>query len=158
MLGAVVRPAGMLDVGPVCDLAREWVAGNETIGLSAPSEATLTAVVGQCFFVAERGAILVGFLWGQVKTDTSHAAVVPAGHAYLEIEDLYVTPEWRSSGIGRELVETAAAWARRTGVRFMVAYSSTRAVDRVLRFYRTCGFESWSVQVFRDLDRRDGAT
>jgi GNAT superfamily N-acetyltransferase len=157
MVDTVVRPAETHDVCAVRELAEEWVARKETIGLAAPSEAVLAAVVGQCFFVAEKGAVVVGFVWGQVKTDASHAAVVPASQPYLEIEDLYVTPESRSSGIGRDLVETAAAWAWRAGVRFVVAYSSTRAVDRVLHFYRTCGFESWSVQVFRDLDGGDGA-
>jgi len=45
------------------------------------------------------------------------------------------------------------AWARRSGAGFLTAYSSTRAVDRVLKFYRGNGFEGWFVQLYRDLSK-----
>jgi GNAT superfamily N-acetyltransferase len=69
----------------------------------------------------------------------------------VEIEDLYVTREYRSGGIGARLIDAIADWSTLHRVRYVSAYSSSRNVDAILRFYRSCGFESWSVQVFRDL-------
>ncbi|MGD0388185.1 MAG: GNAT family N-acetyltransferase [Tepidisphaeraceae bacterium] len=151
-LPTVIRAATAEDVPRVRWLAEQWVRDGETIGLRPISPEVLEKFVGGCFFVAERNGQIVGFACGRGKiNDGAVSAVVGNGQRYLEIEDVYVLPANRSDGIGAQLVEGVARWARQEGVRYLLAYSSTREVDRVLNFYRSSGFKSWSVQMFRDL-------
>ncbi len=152
----MIRPAESRDLEGVRRFAEAWAASGETRGYEAPSESLLRGLLGGCFFVAEAGGELVGYLYGQTRRDTLHTAVVPATADYLEIEDVFVVQEWRSQGIGHELVERTKGWAVRRGIRYILLYSASRRVDRILRFYRACGFESWAVQLFLDLDRGGG--
>jgi len=151
-LPTVIRAATAEDVPRVRWLAEQWARDGETIGLGAVSADLLEQSVGGCFFVAERNGQVVGFVCARAKNnDGAVSAVVEKGGRYLEVEDVYVLPANRSGGIGAQLVEAVARWARQEGVRYLLAYSSTREVDRVLNFYRSSGFKSWSVQMFRDL-------
>ncbi len=143
-----IRPAEARDLPAVQRFSRDWAAGGETLGYEAPSEALLNGVLGGCFFVAEADGALVGYLYGQTRRDALHTAVVPATADYLEIEDVFVAPEWRSQAVGHELVARAQAWAAERGIRHILVYTATRQTDRILRFYRDCGFESWAVQLF----------
>jgi len=151
-LTTVIRAATAEDVPRVRWLAEQWARDGETIGLGAISAELLEKFVGGCFFVAERNGQVIGFVCARAKTnDGAVSAVVGDAERYLEIEDVYVLPANRSGGIGAQLVENVARWARQEGLRYLLAYSSTREVDRVLNFYRSSGFKSWSVQMFRDL-------
>ncbi len=95
---------------------------------------------------------MVGFVYARIKrNDGDVSAVIEDCQRYLEIEDLYVTPPHRSTDIGAQLIDAVADWAEKESIRYVTAYSATRDIDRVLRFYRSCGLESWSVQMFRDL-------
>ncbi len=156
--GHRIRPAESGDVDAVRRFAEEWAASGGTLGYEAPSEALLRGVLGGCFFVAESGDGPIGYLYGQTRRDALHTAVVRAAADYLEIEDLYVAAEWRSRGLGREQGEAAQAWAAAQRIRYILVYSASRPVDPILGFYRRCGFESWAVQLYLDLDHPTDAT
>jgi len=146
-----IRQATPADVPEVRHLQVDWAAEHITRGYAPNDLGELTARVGGCFFVAAAGRDLVGFVLGDVRHDRAASVVVPPGDRYVEIADLYVAPAYRSAGVGRRLVDTAAEWARGEGISVLVAYSATRDLDRVLQFYRSAGFEGWAVQVYRDL-------
>jgi ribosomal protein S18 acetylase RimI-like enzyme len=149
-----IRSASVEDVDVVHELEVRWAAEGVTLAYSPATTSALSSYVGECFFVAEHAGATIGFVVGQTKTEAgSNQAVVPKGERYLEVLDLYVLPEHRSSGVGRTLMDTAAAWAKQKGIRYILVYSATKDVDRILRFYRSCGFQSWFVQLFRDLGR-----
>jgi len=151
-LPTVIRAATAQDVPRVRWLAEQWARDGETLGLQAISEDLLEQFVGGCFFVAERNGQVVGFACARGKTNHGAvSAVVGNGQRYLEIEDVYVLPANRSDGIGAQLIDAVTGWAKQQGVRYLLAHSSTRDVDRVLNFYRDSGFKSWSVQMYRDL-------
>ena len=151
-MASIIRAATVEDLPHVRRLQEQWATDGETIGFQATPTDLLAAVVGGCFFVATEQGDVVGFVYARAKHNDGAMSAVFADRAqYLEIEDLYVVPNQRSAGIGARLVQSAADWAEQHRIRYLSAYSSTRDVDRVLRFYRACGFESWFVQVFRDL-------
>lgn len=59
---------------------------------------------------------------------------------YLEIENMGVTPAYRSKGIGRQLIQTCKDWAKAQGFQklFVNTYiMNTKAFD----FYKKNGFE-----------------
>jgi GNAT superfamily N-acetyltransferase len=156
MMTPEIRAATADDLPQVRKLEEQWACDDETIGFQATPSDLLKQFVGGCFFVAVLDTEIIGFVYCSVKRNTgSMSAVFPNGERYLEIEDLYVAPPNRSGGLGHQLINVVSEWAKKERIRYLSAYSSTRDVDRILRFYRSCGFTSWFVQMIRDLNETD---
>jgi GNAT superfamily N-acetyltransferase len=149
----LVRAASLADVPEVRCLEEEWLRSGDIIGMVPTPVDALERSVGGCFLVAEQAGGLVGFLLGHCrKNDGAMSAVMPGGVRYLDVEALYVAPAHRSAGIGAALMDAATAWASQQGIAHLSVFTATRNVEAVLRFYRSHGFESWGVQLVRDLD------
>ncbi|AFH62621.2 GCN5 family acetyltransferase [Paenibacillus mucilaginosus K02] len=70
------------------------------------------------------------------------SASLYAGGAFGIIQELYVRPAYRSHGLGRQLIEVAAAYAAAVGwKRLEVCTPPLPAFDRSLEFYKREGFE-----------------
>ncbi len=145
-----IRPAVESDLPDVMALGQKWARSGETLGFQASDEVLLRGALGGCFYVAEAEAGLLGFVWGKLGSAPKYAAVVPAGEEYLELEDLYVVPEARCEGIGRGLLDASIAWSR-SRTRYVLGFTSTKELDRVLRFYGRSGLRPWGVQLVMDL-------
>jgi ribosomal protein S18 acetylase RimI-like enzyme len=134
--------------------ARLWVRSAEehtlydTVYATAPDAekvmrrflADLSSSSHSCLFIAEKGAEVIGFLSGELREGSP--AFEPK--TWAAIEDIYVVPEHRSSGIGHALFEECRKWAERKGaegVSLQVAASNTRA----RKFYEELGFREVSV-------------
>ena len=102
--------------------------------------ADLSSSSHSCLFVAESGGEVVGFLSGELREGSP--AFSPK--TWAAVEDVYVVPELRSLGIGRDLFEAFQEWAHRkgaTGVSLQVAAGNRRARE----FYDRLGFREVSV-------------
>ena len=66
-----------------------------------------------CSFVAVRGAEVIGFLEGRLRSHADGCATSPVGY----LEGWYVCPAHRRQGVGRDLVAAFEAWARERGCR-----------------------------------------
>jgi GNAT superfamily N-acetyltransferase len=83
---------------------------------------------------------VVGFLSGELREGSP--AFQPK--TWAAVEDVYVTPDHRSSGIGHALFEACQEWARErgaNGVSLQVAADNTRG----RKFYQELGFREVSV-------------
>jgi GNAT superfamily N-acetyltransferase len=105
-------------------------------------EAEIQAALGDpavgALIVAEAGEGVVGVL----SASWQRALHVPG--RYATIQDLWVDREWRSRGVGAELVEALAALAAAQGVaRIEVGLprESFEAIRATERFYLSSGFE-----------------
>ena len=67
-------------------------------------------------------------------------AVRPLDDEACEMKRLYLRPSSRGTGTGRELVETAVAWARRRGYHVMKLDTVPGKMDAAIRLYRSLGF------------------
>ena len=143
-----VREATTADLDRVHRLQVEWAEEDITYGYVADSRENLSCKLGPYFLVAELDGSFVGHAYGSIMVSEG-LAVIPARERYLEIEDLYVRPSFRNRGIGSQLLRELLQAAREGGIERFSVYSSTKDVDRILRFYRGHGFESWFVQLFR---------
>jgi ribosomal protein S18 acetylase RimI-like enzyme len=102
--------------------------------------ADLSADSYSCLFVAEKDGEMIGFLSGELREGS------PAfeSRTWAAVEDVYVVPEHRSSGVGRALFEECQTWAqekRANGVSLQVAADNARA----RKFYEELGFREVSV-------------
>ena len=143
-----IRAATAGDLDGVHQLQIEWSEEAITHGYVADSRENLSKKLGRYFLVAEVDGSVVGHVYGSASVSEG-LAVIPARERYLEIEDIYVTPKFRDKGIGSLLIDELLQAAREDGIETFSVYSSTKDVDRILRFYRSHGFESWYVQLFR---------
>jgi len=91
------------------------------------------------FFVAEVAGQVVGFVsihaqwWDKRLGETG------------EIHEICVHPRWKGKGVGRRLIETAIAYARRRGRRYVSLWVGERNWH-ARRWYRSLGFEECGVQ------------
>lgn len=108
------------------------------------------AALGPYLLVAESDGEVVGFISGSIHSSEG-MAVIPEGESYLEIDDLYVSPEFRRRGVGSGLITQILGRAKERGVAYALLYSASKDIRSILRFYERHGFQSWYVQMFREL-------
>ena len=82
------------------------------------------------FFVAESNGAIVGY---------KMLLLQPSHHGAAQMNDLAVHKATRRSGVGRTLVDAAAAWARERGLRAVWSSPNGNAKDTI-DFYLSVGF------------------
>lgn len=141
--GAGLREATVADAGAVAGAVEVLL---RELGGSCPPRQQLAAAAEELLADRARGLAFLaeanGEVVGVLAASWQHAIHVPG--RYATIQDLWVEPEWRSRGVGRELVEALAAACREQGVfRLEVGLprESFAATARTEGFYRRAGFE-----------------
>jgi GNAT superfamily N-acetyltransferase len=101
-------------------------------------------------WVAQHGSALVAYLILDVVADAAH------------IEQVSVDPRYSRRGIGRQLIDTAAGWARVHGLRSLTLTTFER-VPWNAPYYRRLGFavvhedeQTRELRAIRDLERAHG--
>ena len=126
----LVRPGVLDDLAVLSDLFRRASlanSGNVAALLAHPEVLQLTDEgirAGRTRVARWVGGEIVGF-----------ATTVRAGQV-LELEDLFVDPDWMRRGVGHRLVRDAVAFARREDVQRIEVTANPHA----LAFYETVGF------------------
>ncbi len=153
----VIRPGRREDAAAAAALwmrSAEEHTGYDAVYATSPDAekimrrflADLSSSAHSCLYVAElpdgtgEAAEVVGFLSGEIREGSP--AFSPK--TWAAVEDIYVTHEHRSQGLGRALVDACAEWARERGadgVSLQVAAGNGRA----RKFYDTLGFREVSV-------------
>ena len=75
-----------------------------------------------------------------VCTASFQVAIRTAGR-YVTLQEMYVEPDWRSSGVGRAVIDFALQHAVASGCQ-VAELGTPRAGDRQIRFYESAGFEN----------------
>lgn len=147
----LVRQAVESDIPAILRLQHNWFLEESIHGYLPDTSDQIAAMLGPLFFIAEEDNRLVGFISGSIH-ESQGLAVIPKGKIYLEIENVYVIPQSRSSGIGGTLVDRILAQARQQEIPYVLVYSATKDIHAILKFYESHGFQSWYVQMFQKLD------
>ena len=140
MTDILIRECTSADIEKVMELDRDWAAEDSTYGYVAESAEGFADRLGTYFLVTEVQDSIVGFAYGSVRVSEG-MAVLPAGQTYFEVDAIYVTTEYRNSGIGGMLLNGLLEAARHNGIERSLIYSATKDLDRILRFYRRHGFK-----------------
>jgi GNAT superfamily N-acetyltransferase len=105
------------------------------IDLATSSHAFLLVAVTQ-----DREERVIGFISGELREGSP--AFSPK--TWVSVDDIFVTPEYRSLGVGKALFESARSWAKErgaSGISLQVAVAN----ERGRRFYQNLGFREVSV-------------
>ena len=147
MTEPLIRLAEVRDVNEVTRLQAEWAEENITYGQTPASAQEIAGKLGPFFYVALSDSRISGFVYGTERVSEG-LAVIPKGERYLEIDELYVRPEFRNRGLGGTLMEALVRAARDRGIERFKAYSASKEFDRILAFYRRHGFRPWYAEMF----------
>ncbi len=143
-----VRKANENDVLIVAKLSELWVSECFTYGLAANTEELLRRNIGDYFWVAEINSEVVGYITGSVH-ESDGLAVIEKGELYLEVDEVYVHPEYRSGNIGHLMVDKLLQTAEGNGITRSIVYSASKQWQKIVGFYEKLGFKMWFVQMYR---------
>ncbi|HKO38136.1 MAG TPA: GNAT family N-acetyltransferase [Solirubrobacterales bacterium] len=151
---ATVREAGDADVGEVATAVESLLV---ELGGRRPERSELEAEVRALLDDPEGGSVLIaeadGKIVGVLSASWQRAIHVPG--VYATIQDLWVDEDWRSRGVGAELVEAIASQARDRGVSRLevgLPRETFAAIASTESFYRRNGFEQLGPRMRRLLD------
>jgi len=145
--GVEIRACTKDDLVEVAGLFQAWQDEESVWGLRAEPVERLRGRMGEFFLVARVDAKPAGFAIG--KVDTERFCIFPEGSPYLEIEDVYVAPDFRNRGIGTALVESLLGAATAKGISRFHVYSASKHWKQSAKFYERFGFRVWAFQMFR---------
>ena len=146
-----IRKCTENDIHFVSSLEKQWVEADITYGCVPSGEEWFRSHLGPYFLLAEDQGTVVGFIVASKHQVSEDTAIMSAGTEYVEIDSIYTTPSHRGMGIGSILLERICEQARKDGIRKAQAYSATKDIHSIIRFYERHGFRSWHIQMFRDL-------
>ena len=136
----------LLDV--LIRLSADWEAENSCYGYRKNEKADIE---GNRIFVAKDGENVVGYLLGNIERSERSTSIMPDGTPLFEVEELYVTPEYRSKGIGKMLFSRAEAVVQKDAD-FIMLSTATKTWKAVFHFYLDeLGMEFWSARLFKKI-------
>lgn len=135
----------------VAKLQKQWETEAITYGFVADSEAEILTYDKEYFYIAFDGETAVGYVTGEVKANNkdNYMNVFPMDTKYLQVYDLYISPAYRSKGIGAELITVVEEKAKRNGIEHIFLSSATIDAEAVRRFYEKNGFKIWTTTFFK---------
>jgi ribosomal protein S18 acetylase RimI-like enzyme len=146
----LIRRANKTDVSIIHQLQNQLFEEESIYGFAPDSIKEINKSINHYLLVVEIKNEVIGFISGVIKISEG-LAVIPEGESYLEIENLYVVPQFRKQGIGGKLVDELLAEAKRNKIAYASLYSATKDVHGILKFYERHNFQSWYIQMFRKL-------
>ena len=149
----LIRLASLKDLDAVATLEQNWTLEDAIVGFQANGVQGFVnhvTEVDKSIWVAEAQNDVVGYVTASIHR-SSQLAVVPIDEWYIEIDDLYVSPEFRSASLGSRMVETVLDFARAQNIKYASVFSASSRVADIMRFYQNQRFEPWGIQFYRRL-------
>ncbi len=151
MENVCIRECTRDDIDEVYQLDVQWAREDITHGFISSAREEFINWLDQArsyFLVADIDGCIVGYTNGSVHASKG-LAVIPEGEQYLEIDNIYVKPEFRNKYVGGKLIDSLLQVAEHNGIKRFLVHSATKDIDRILSFYRSHGFETWYIQMFK---------
>lgn len=129
-------------------LSREWENENSCRGYRENNRADLE---GRRFFTARENGRLIAYLFGAICHEEEGNSVLEKSTPFFELDELYVVPDRRSQGIGRELFSFAEK-ALGGETEWILLSTATKDWKKILHFYLDeLGMDFWSARLFKKI-------
>ena len=132
-------------------LSQDWEAEKSCYGYRANGR---DDIEGNRIFTAEENGEIIGYLFGHRFKSENMRSIMPEGSDCFEVEELYIIPSRRSSGIGRKLFEFAGSTVC-SKAEYIVLSTATKNWKAIFHFYLDeLGMEFWSARLFKRIDNK----
>lgn len=148
MNNIIIRKANRADLIKIQSLSVEWSDENITYGYSATS---LEELEKYRVWVAEVNEIIVGYLGGYTYVSTNMKSVMSLGTTCFEIEELYVSKQYRSLKIGSLLYDTMLKELINENIMYITLVAANRNTKQLLDFYASKDMNVFSTRLFRQI-------
>lgn len=135
----------------VSTLQKQWEIEGITYGFIADSKDEILAYNRDYFYVALDGETVIGYVTGEAKTNdkNNYMNVFLLNTKYLQVNDLYIAPDYRNKNIGAELLNMVEQKAKNNRVKHIFLSSATMDAESVRRFYEKNGFKIWTTTFYK---------
>lgn len=138
-------------VKAIANLQKQWESEAITYGFIADSDDDILAYNRDYFYIALDGENVIGYVTGEVKVNDkdNYMNVFPLNTEYLQVNDLYIVPTYRSKSIGAEFLTIVEEKSKANGVEHIFLSSATIDAEAVRRFYEKNCFKIWTTMFFK---------
>ena len=127
-------------------LSEEWEKEGSCYGYRKNEKADID---GNRIFLACAGTTIIGYLFGHTEKAEKASSIMQDGTPYFEVEEIYVRPEYRSGGIGKQLFDCAEK-AVADDADFLMLCTATKNWKAIFHFYiDELGMNFWSARLFK---------
>ena len=108
-------------------------------------------IEGNRIFIAEDGGQIIGYLFGNHVNSKNSSSIMPEGTPCFEVEELYIIPSRRNSGIGSALFRFVEEQVK-DRAEYLLLSTATKNYRAILHFYiDEVGMQFWSARLFKKL-------
>ena len=132
-------------------LQQEWQAENITYGVVAGTINQISEAMTPYCLIAKDGDKIIGYLMAELRSDNEYC-IFPNGVSFIDVTDLFVTEQYRSRGIGKELLVQCERMARDNGTKHVLLSSATKDAETIRRFYTSNGYTIWTTQFYKNIE------
>lgn len=118
------------EITDLIKLSKMWEEEDCTFGLIGNTKDD----IHEPLYVAYDDDKLIGYIMGKYFIEDEKRSYVEIGDKCFEVEELYVIPNYRSRGIGRNLFSLIEKEVKEN-VKYIVLATSTKDYKKTLKFY-----------------------
>lgn len=108
-------------------------------------------IEGRRVFTAEKDDELIGYLFGVYEVFPHTASILLEGTPVFELEELFVRPEFRNRGVGKQLFEYAES-AVKDNAEYLMLSTAAKNWKAILHFYLDeLGMEFWNARLYKKI-------
>ena len=151
MENALIRKCTHNDIDAILQLDREWYEENIAYDFFFINREEYIAYLEHSpsyFWVAEIDGCVIGYINASTHVN-KNIRVISQKETYLEIENIYVSKEFRNENIGGKLIDKILEVAEQNGIQRFLVSSDSKDMDKVMRFYQSHGFKPCNIQLFK---------
>lgn len=135
----------------IINLQNEWVKENITYGYCADSGDEIVNFDKEYFYAAFDSGRTIGYVTAEVRVNDGgiYMNIFPKGEIFLQVNDLYVSADYRNNNIGEKLLSLVEEKAKENNIQHIFISSAAKDADAVRRFYGRNGYRIWTTVFFK---------
>ncbi len=142
-----VSPSGEI-IDLLISFSQQWEAENNVYGYKANEKSDIE---GNRIFLANKGEETIGYLFGHGYESKNMTSIMPDMTSCFEVEELYVSKNFRSKGVGKQLFEKTCECVK-DEYEFVTLTTATKNHSAILHFYiDEVGMDFWSARFYKKL-------